>query len=210
MNRLTLTLLSLCLATPALAQTDQTLLGDHVRNGFYGAPVFKISEVGGDFATFAGGQGGWIINNQFIVGLAGYGLIHPEKYRDMGYGGLLLGAMIAPHSKVHVGIQALLGAGATDDDGDWGWNHDNWNHDNWNDDNWDDDNWDNGHRRHDRRHDGPDDTFFVCEPELVVRINFAKRVRLMFSGGYRFVDGSDQDSTLSGYTASFAVGIGRF
>jgi len=197
MRRLTLTLLSLCLAAPALAQTDQTLLGDHVRNGFYGAPVFKISEVGGDFATFAGGQGGWIINNQFIVGLAGYGLIHPDRYRNMGYGGLLLGAMIAPHSKVHVGVQTLLGAGATDDDGDWGW-----------DDDWD--NWDDGHGRHDGRHNGPDDTFFVCEPELVVRINFAKRVRVMFSGGYRFVDGSDQDSTLSGYTASFAVGIGRF
>ncbi len=197
MNRLTLTLLSLCLAAPALAQTDQTLLGDHVRNGFYGAPVFKISEVGGDFATFAGGQGGWIINNQFIVGLAGYGLIHPERYRNMGYGGLLLGAMISPHSKVHVGVQTLLGAGSTDDDGDW-----------WNDDGWDD--WDDGHGRSDHRHNGPDDTFFVCEPELVVRINFAKRVRVMFSGGYRFVDGSQQDSTLSGYTATFAVGIGRF
>jgi hypothetical protein len=96
-----------------------------------------------------------------------------------------------------VGVQTLLGAGSTDDDGDW-----------WNDDGWDD--WDDGHGRSDHRHNGPDDTFFVCEPELVVRINFAKRVRLMFSGGYRFVDGSDQDSTLSGYTASFAVGIGRF
>ncbi|MBS4000680.1 MAG: hypothetical protein KGZ71_09375, partial [Desulfobulbaceae bacterium] len=49
--------------------------GDSVTWGGFGAPEFKFSEVNGDFALYIGGRGGVIINNSFIIGLAGYGVV---------------------------------------------------------------------------------------------------------------------------------------
>jgi hypothetical protein len=202
MRRRPITLLLFLLAAPAAAQPD-TVLGDDVEHGFYLAPVVKLSEVDGEFATFAGGHLGWVINNQFVLGLAGYGLVHPESRREMGYGGLLLGAMAAPDSAIHIGARALFGAGRVEPRwgcdrrhrdyrsiGPWDVDDDGWR--------WGDGDWDDG------------ETFVVAEPELLVRVNFSEMVRLSIAGGYRFVDGTSVDSELEGYTASFAIEIGKF
>jgi hypothetical protein len=202
MRTLALTLLAISWAAPVAAQPD-TVIGEEAHHGFYLAPIVKLTEVDNEFAVFAGGHLAWIVNNQFVLGVGGYGLVHPDSRRDIGYGGLLLGANASPDAAVHIGARVLIGAG-----------HAEWNshcrrpyscsyeaeHD-WR--RWDEE-WE--HWRSD--HDG--ETFFVAEPELLVRINFAKWVRLSVAGGYRFVDGSSLSSSLRGYSGSFEIAIGKF
>jgi hypothetical protein len=202
MKTLTLMLLAVLWAAPVAAQPD-TVVGEEARHGFYLAPIAKLTEIDGEFAVFAGGHLGWIINNQFVLGLGGYGLVHPESRRDIGYGGVLLGAMASPDAAVHIGARVLIGAGhaelrspcrrsyscSHDLDHDW----EDWSEE-----------WDRWHA------DRDGETFFVAEPEFLVRVNFAKAVRLSVAGGYRFVDGSSLNSALRGYTGSFEIAIGKF
>jgi hypothetical protein len=204
MKTLTLMLLAVSWATPVAAQPD-TVVGEEARHGFYLAPIVKLTEIDDEFAVFAGGHLGWIINNQFVLGLGGYGLVHPESRRDIGYGGVLLGAMASPDAAVHIGARVLIGAGHAELHdrcrGGYSCGHDF-------DRDWEDwgEEWDRWRRDHDR--DG--ETFFVAEPELLVRVNFARAVRLSVAGGYRFVDGSSLSSALRGYTGSFEIAIGKF
>jgi hypothetical protein len=120
--RALLSLLMVCLiASPALA-VDKVLIGGDDSHGGYGGLVFKYSKVNGDYKTFVGAKGGWVINHVFVVGLAGYGLIdeydndwwHCDSDSDlhMGYGGLMLEYIVHPHRLVHLSTSLLIGGGS--------------------------------------------------------------------------------------------------
>jgi hypothetical protein len=109
------------LGAPALAD-ENTLLGDmsEIDHGGFGGPVVKFTQVDGAFAVLSGGKGGWIIDHRFVVGGGGYGLATRHKAKglevsgqdlEMGYGGLILEAIIASDQLIHFSTEVLIGAG---------------------------------------------------------------------------------------------------
>ncbi len=119
MRRLLLCAAGLALATPALAQ-ERTLLADGFESGGFGGPVVKFSEVANEFAVFAGGRGGWIINHTLVIGAGGYGLANdisldglPFTGRDVefGYGGLEVEYISRSDALYHFTLYLLVGGG---------------------------------------------------------------------------------------------------
>ena len=188
-------LLMVCLiASPAFA-VDKVLIGGDGSHGGYGGLVFKYSKVNGDYRTFVGARGGWVINHVFVVGLAGYGLV--DEYDDdwwfynidsnlhMGYGGLMLEYIVHPHRLVHLSTSLLIGGGS------YGYGS------NWLD------------------YDSHHDNFFVLEPEMNMMLNITNYFRMGFGVGYRFIDNDNSlvldDKDLSGLslTLTFKFGYPR-
>ncbi|NIN69246.1 MAG: hypothetical protein GTO63_32105, partial [Anaerolineae bacterium] len=58
-----------------VAQEPETLIEGDVRHGGFGGPVVKFTEVNNEFGVLVGGRGGWIINDSFVLGAGGYGLV---------------------------------------------------------------------------------------------------------------------------------------
>ena len=125
-TRCVLLLLCLALAAGRSGADEKTLLGDlkDVENGGYGGPAVRFTQINGDFAVLSGGQGGWIINHRFVLGGGGYGLANPGQVTEgdatgdpvsgeleMGYGGGMVGFIIASDALVHASVELLIGAG---------------------------------------------------------------------------------------------------
>lgn len=103
---------------------QKTVLGYGVAHGGYGAPEVKLTSVSHTAAMLAGMQGGWIIGHRLVVGGAGYGLVSDvtspsalqptvgeKAHLSLGYGGLRLGAIIAPREAFHASVHMLVGGG---------------------------------------------------------------------------------------------------
>jgi hypothetical protein len=84
----------------------------------------KLTSLASTAALLGGVQGGWIIGHRLVVGGAGYGLVSDVVSPDIlqpsngdrahvsfGYGGLRLGAIVAPRSVAHATFGVLLGGG---------------------------------------------------------------------------------------------------
>jgi hypothetical protein len=113
----------------------QSLISGDISHGGYGGPVLKFTEMNNSYSVLIGGRGGWIINDQFVIGGGGYGLSNDipvnlgttkERYLNFGYAGLELGYILASNSILHIDFNALFGAGGVgyrnsvfDDDDDW-------------------------------------------------------------------------------------------
>jgi hypothetical protein len=108
--------------TQALAaghsQTSEpdTLFNGDIESGGYGAPVLKYAGIGNYQEVFVGGRGGWVINHQFVLGGAGYGMatnypISGDRL-TFGYGGVLLEYIIEPDALFHVSVDTVIGGGA--------------------------------------------------------------------------------------------------
>ncbi|MGI9544699.1 MAG: hypothetical protein ACR2MX_15665, partial [Cyclobacteriaceae bacterium] len=112
----------------ALAQEEgyqvketKTVLGKNTKARGFGSLDLKVSKLKNDHALLVGAHGGVILDNRFILGLGGYGLTTNvdfegtdptgKQYLYGGYGGLVLGAVIAPREMVHIYIPVLIGAG---------------------------------------------------------------------------------------------------
>ena len=193
MRKFTVLLIIVVLASPVLAQ-DETLLGDDLESGGYGALVVKYGRIMGTDGVFVGGQGGWIINHTFILGGGGYGLANRITmdnsecpYLGFGYGGLLLEYIISSRKMVHFSVQTLIGAGGVDYYGERCW-HD-----------------DAIYRS---------DAFFALEPGGYLMLNLHKYVRTGIGASYRYINGVQyrdlSDSDLSGATAQIIVKFGAF
>lgn len=168
----------------------------------YGAPVYKISPTGKTWGHFVGGRGGFILNDIFIIGGGGYGLVHPDKreklsgetytgtepYIHMGYGGGLLELHFSPKSLFHISAGVLLGAG--------GITFDTKSEDT-----------DNDRERH-------GDTFFVAEPEINLFVNVTRFLRIGIGASYRYVNGINSeelsDSDFRGPAAQVMFAFGWF
>jgi hypothetical protein len=194
-------LLALWLAVPATAQvsgpdTEETL-GNSVRSsGGYGAPTVAVTSVNGEAAIVAGGQGGWILNRQFVIGGAGRGLVTlPDTdFRgqsaqiQLGYGGLLLEYIGAPAQLVHYGAGVVLGGGIAQI----------------------------VDLPFDPQFDGDLDqsAVFVAEPGGRLELNVTTYFRLGLAGGYRLVQGSDlrgvSNTDLSGPFGRLSFRFGQF
>ena len=105
----------LSLMPGSLSAQQRTLVDGPVRSGGYGAPVVKFGDVANLFGVWAGGRGGWILNESFVIGGGGYGLTNQAHLAfdalEMGYGGLDLEWVNRPNELVHVSLGVLVGGG---------------------------------------------------------------------------------------------------
>ncbi len=168
----------------------------------FGAFDLKVTEFKEDKALFIGGHGGVILNKHFIFGGGGYGLSTSNTF-DVegsneelelfgGYGGIVLGYIIAPTEIIHVSFPVLIGAGGVEvaEEGT---------------------EIVNGERSVLDR-----SAFFVVEPNVEIEINMTRFMRLGIGGGYRFIQGTDLDvgdvsnEDLSSWTAGISFKFGKF
>lgn len=185
------------LAFSAYSQDDtETLISGDIESGGYGGPVVKIGQIHGKNGVFVGGQGGWIINHQFIIGGGGYGLTNDilmqgiesteDLYLNFGYGGLFLEYIIAPKKLVHVAVNSLIGAGGVSFR-------------------------DKDYQQTDTYND---DSFFVLEPGICLALNLHNHIRVTLGGNYRYITGADMEGTsnseLSGATFEVRLKFGSF
>lgn len=173
----------------------RTVLGRHVSHGAYGGPSLKVTSLAGDGAMFVGGEGGWIIGHQLVLGGGGYAsvtdVVSPQSLQpargnahlSMGYGGFRFGGIVRPRRLTHLVFGVLVGGGgasSTTRDGFF------------------------------RQSDG----FFVVEPDLAAEVNLATHVRIGIGGSYRFVGGTDvsgfTSTRLSGPAAGLTLRFGKF
>ena len=195
MNNLFIVLLVVIFSYPAMAQ-DETLLSGDIESGGYGAPIFKVGQINGSTGVFVGGQGGWIINHSFVLGGKGYGLVNnvdiegSENLKlEFGCGGVLLEYIFSSDKLLHVGLNAMIGAGgvrfaAKDYTNDY-----------------DDVNYNSS-------------SFFVLEPGINLVLNVSSYFRIGAGAAYRYVSGVEYESLsnadLSGVSGEIIFKFGSF
>jgi hypothetical protein len=160
----------------------------------YGALQLKFLEFDDEPKLMVGGKGAWILNRQFIVGAAGYGLA-TEHYEDefhMGYGGLLLGYVTAPDAPIHLNFEALFGMGGA------------------------------SYRRVDSTYfdDYEDRSFYVFEPGISLEFNLYEYFRIETGLSYLFINDLKQPSSrtyknyseedIEGWTGNISFKLGLF
>lgn len=166
----------------------------------YGGVYTKYAKIGDANSCLVGGRGGLIINDSFVMGLAGMGLVYPterdkisgKEYTgsldrvDFGYGGLLLEYYFHPKELIVFSAGTLIGGGALS----------------FHEKNSDSDNEDNG------------DNFFIVEPELNVFVNVTRFCRIGIGVSYRFTAGirADEfsDKDFRGASAAVMANFGWF
>jgi len=192
------------LAVTTMMAQEKTMFGSSpdISHGGFGAPVVKFTSINGEFGVLAGGRGGWLINHQISLGIAGYGLATNTqldgfadgkvRYLDFGYGGFELEYIMANNEVIHLTVSGLIGAGGT-----------NYRFSN---DYYDGYDWD--------ENEVNSDAFFVGEPTVNAELNVTTFFRINVGIGYRFVSGSNNnyitDSELSGVSGQIQLKFGSF
>ncbi|HRY33487.1 MAG TPA: hypothetical protein P5531_11015 [Bacteroidales bacterium] len=144
----------------------------------FGGPMAEFSSIRGEFAVSAGGGGGILINQRFILGGYGLGLTTRHYYDEplpqsclkdplvgFGHGGFLFGYIPDPNSKIHLSFTGMIGWGAIS-------LYDDYDQDI-------------------EDHLGVDNVF-VFLPKAEAELNITRWFRLAFGLGYRFVGGIDK------------------
>jgi hypothetical protein len=199
MKKIIVLMMAVFLTVPAMAQM-QTIFSGRITNGGYGAPVVKFSDIDGETGVWLGAKGGWIINHQLVLGVAGYGLVsdvkevyhttnHNTRKIGCGYGGFIMEYIYKPMNLVHFTGGILIGAGGV------------------------------GHRFLDE--DGDDitgnsdaDAFFVFEPNVGVELNIARNIRAEVGASYLYTSGAQlsdvEDKDLTSPMGYLALKFGAF
>jgi hypothetical protein len=63
---------------------------ERLHSGFMGGPEVKVSTIDGRTSALVGGYGGWLTDDTFFIGGAGYWLANGSHDREMAYGGLVV------------------------------------------------------------------------------------------------------------------------
>lgn len=170
-------------------------------SGAFGGPVLKMTRINDVFGLMVGGRAGWIYKHTYAIGGGLYGLLRdieievpdsPEREFEFAYSGLELEYIIAPSQDVHLSVQTLVGFGGLTD----------------------------RYRRFDSyyydefsRFGGPDDSFFVVEPQLNIVWNMKTYLQIYFGGSYRYIRGVEieglDNSDLNGYSVVVTFRFGR-
>lgn len=183
MRKLTL-FIALFVSITTFAQEDesvrndeiQTLLGNKISHGGYGALLIQYSKFDNKDGLLIGGRGGWIINHGFTLGLCGYGFFNEAGASDVpdlvddycisgGYGGLLIEPTIASRFPVHITLPVTIGAGGVAYSQDY--------QDVYESDEWDPVSVDS-------------DAFFIIQPGIEIELNLLKYVRIGLGVYYNF------------------------
>jgi len=181
----------------------KTVLGKASKVRGFGSLDTRMTEFNDELGLMVGAHGGIILNNNFVLGLGGYGLatnfkfdgIDPaeELYLYGGYGGLIIGAIFAPKEVVHIYTPVLIGAGGLEVSD-----------------------------RNFFRNGGFNDfngyiensAFFVIEPGIEVEVNITRFFKIGLGASYRLVRESDlinvSNEDLSGFSGGLSLKFGKF
>jgi hypothetical protein len=202
--------LVICMKTFSNDRHETLFGGDSVTWGGFGAPEVKFSEVNGEFALYVGGRGGVIINNSFIIGLAGYGVVtshelenyHISGYADssaylrIGYGGLYLGYIINPNKVVHITTGIIIGGGGALYTRAYAYqDHDN-------------------EYRDRQKFTYESSPFLIIEPSIGAELNITKFMRFEIGASYKLVSYVElpvtKNSDISGLSGYVTFKFGKF
>ena len=173
-------------------------------NGGYGGVHVGYTQIGGADALTIGGQGAWLINHQFGIGLSGTGFM-TERIDDAtlgsryittgGYGGLMLEFIAMPKSPIHLSFPVTIGAGGVS--------------------------YVRSNRDFEFYESEDSHAFFVVEPGVDVEFNLLPFVR--FGVGVKYRVTSDMEMTyidsgnrildrdaLTGFSTALALKFGKF
>ena len=204
MKKITLFLFFFILITSLGAAEDleETKAEKPKTSGGFGGPVLKITRINDVFGLMVGGRGGWIYKHTYAIGGGLYGLLRDispsdsERDFEFAYSGLELEYIVAPSRDVHFSVQTLIGFGGLTD----------------------------RYQRYDRyyydeygeyggRFGGPDDTFFIIEPQLNIVWNMKTYLQIYFGGSYRYIRGVEieglDNPNLRGYSVVVTFRFGR-
>src|SRR5262245_27582050 len=87
------------------------MIVERVHSGFLGAPDFKVTELDGSTSGLAGGYAGWISDDTWFVGGAGYWLPNDDRDREMAYGGLVVQLLSGVNRRIGYTVKGLIGGG---------------------------------------------------------------------------------------------------
>ena len=205
------------LLAPLSAAAQGPMVIEPIGSGWVATPEIKQTEVDSKAATMIGGSAGYVANETFFVGGAGYWLANGSNNREMGYGGFVMQWFAKAGDHTWIAPKMLLGGGTgtltstvtqivTPIPGPYG--------------------------------GGPNtaatpivpqtvtslvrvhNDFFVFEPELDAKIRISRLAQISVGGGYRFVSGyygyypyyyygsSPFDSRFQGWVGSFGIQFG--
>lgn len=200
MKRILFVLLVCVLVAPARGQME-TLFGEDVSYGGFGAGVLKLSAINEEPAFFRGFRAGWIINMQghSIALGGGYYVLEnsipaalerpddqPLPPLDVSYGGVETEYVYRTTELIHLFVPALIGSGSV---------------------------------TYEFARTGEDaaevsEDFFVLEPAVGAEVNLFRWLRLSGAVSYRWVDGIEIDGTseerLSNLTGTVMLKLGWF
>lgn len=162
----------------------------------FGNLDFRVSNIKSKESLFMGGYGGVVINRTVMFGLAGYGItskteidgIIPDTNLNRalniygGYGGLVLGIMVASKEVVHLSFPIILAAGNIDVS---------------------DDNYFVNTGR-DKSYVVESSKFFLIEPSALLELNISKIFRIGLGGGYRFIRALELENLSEGDMSNFS------
>ena len=82
----------------------------------FGAPSVSYTTINGNNVWEAGGLGGYHFTPSLYIGGAGYGSSYdsPNNSTSMGYGGLVIGYVIAPSKTLHINTRILSAIGGAE------------------------------------------------------------------------------------------------
>lgn len=174
-------------------------------NGFGGLDI-RVGDFKEERGLIVGAYGGLIINRRYLFGLAGYGLVTNLEFQGTvpgqvapktlnlhgGYGGILIGASIAPKELIHLSFPLILGAGSFEVvDKNFFTNN-----------------------LPDSEFTIENTIFFVVEPGIEIELNISNYFRLGFGATYRYITGTElanlNDEDVSGAAGMISLRFGRF
>lgn len=199
MHKIAAIVIALAMAGAATAQEEEeTLFGSFEDPSFggFGGPALKVTTLNGELGLLTGGRGGLIVDNTWLIGGGGYGLVTNVEgdYRDpatgavpdleFSYGGFELEYVARSNALVHDSYYLLLGGGSV------------------------------AYRDQDRWGAFDRDEFFVAELAANLELNVTEYFRLALGAGYRACVGSDfgdlDFADLSGPEATLTFKFGYF
>ena len=186
---------------------------ERVESRFLLSPDYKITKLDGDTGQLAGVSAGYLIEDVYYIGGAGYWLASGASEWDLAYGGVVAGVRIPMSERIAFGVKGLAGVGTATlrttfgdvmPGRDWSLDGMPTMH--------------GGRWRMpvvnqlatdgDRRVD-VSDTFFVFEPQADVVFAITRRIRFGVSGGYRATNGVEPlGDRLNGATATVSIQFG--
>ncbi len=180
-------------------QTEQVkslLSADNDLTGF-GNIDFRFTSIKGSQAFVMGAYGGLMINRRVMLGIAGYGLassvafdgIIPETATAeklnlyVGYGGIILGGIVASKEVVHLSFPVVVAVGKLDVSND---------------------SYFNQIGSSDRSFVVESSNFFVIEPSAKLELNVSKSFRIGLGAGYRLVKALELENVSDDDMSSFS------
>ena len=96
---------------PAAPVQAQPMTIETIRSGFVIAPDTRFTQVNDRSATLAGVYGGYLLEQTFLVGGAGYWLTNGDHDFGMAYGGAVVGWTFHANRAISFGPRVLVGGG---------------------------------------------------------------------------------------------------